>query len=450
MSNNESLFNFDTLGLMKVMSLFQKRQEATDDYTDEGFRRLTDIELAETFRTSTLIQRIVKKYPMEAKTIGYDLIDSQGNIISDNNKELLLEAFKEASIYGRLYGKCFLHLILDDAGEEEPVNKNANITGYKIYYDIVREGDFFRVNENLIHYERIYIFIGNRTFIKDVNEYDMNYADSIIQGLYNSYADLKENMHNCKMILRNISYLTVGIDNLGVMSKSDEGRSMILDRLFTLNSTRSINRTIAYDKKSEAVGFISQTLSGVKDAIEEVKETFVSESDYPIEEIFDQSPKQKLGSGVQNQLIARYLWARRCRLWIINNWMENYILYYKRNRDMSKTKIEIPFKVDLTEEESANIQKLGAERIKQLIEAGVISVMEARTGYIGEKYTLNIELNNEQFRTSKLYEPRTKKEPPASVQEDSNSIPDDMFWQSLATVTMQDIDTIAEEILNVR
>ena len=434
--------NFDSLGLMRVMSSLSRRSSVDDTDIGVSFTRLTDIELEYQFRNSTLIQKIIKKYPMEAKSIGYQLINSTGVVIEESN-EILLEAFKEASIFSRLYSRCFLYLDFDDPNDEKPVKKESMLTGFKIYFDLYLEGDFFINNKEKIHRDRIIEFIGVKSYSKTALNEDYNYADSVLQGLNKSMTDYVDNNENAKFIIKNLSYLTVGIDNLGNMSKSDEGRSMIFDRLITLNMNRSINKTIAYDKKSEIIGFVSQTISGINDVINQLKEIFVSETDYPVEELFEQAPSQKLGSGVQNQLIARYLWARRCRNWTINNWMQYYTTYFSRTKDMNGIKINIPFIVDLTEEERANVENIGADRIKKLIDAGVIDVEEARTGYLGNKYTLNIKLKDAPPTQSMSFtqEPDT----PTSSQQDS--IPDNMFWDALATITEQDLDQIGEELV---
>lgn len=459
-------FNFDSSGLMKIMSMFQNRKNIDDTNGNIEFRKLTDIEINYIFRNSTLMQRIVKKYPMEGKTIGYQLIDSKGNNITDIDEyDLLLEAFKEASIYSRLYSKCYLYIDYNDSlNDESPIKIGSKIQSFKIYFDLYKEGDFYKLNNESIYHTRIIPFVSNKTYMKDINDInDDNYADSIIQGIYNAYNDYQETNINAKFILRNLSYLSVGIDNLGAMSKSEEGRGMIFDRLFTLNMTRSINRVLAFDKKTEAISFISQTLSGVKEIIEELKEILVSESDYPIEEIFDQSPKQKLGSGVQNQLIARYLWARRTRLWVINNWMLYYKHYFNNTRNMQNIKIDIPFKVDLTMEEKANIEEIASKRNKNLIDAGVVVPEETRIGYKGDEFSLNIELDDSIYEKTKSNK-NSKKEAlglssliqtpvTQNIKEENknniDAIPDDSFWDMLSSVTASDIDEIAKEILNV-
>jgi hypothetical protein len=444
MTDNPPL-QMDSSGLMNVFSRFLHQRGAGDtSLNTDRFQRLSDYEIEREFRSSTLIQKIIKKYPMEAMSIGYELVDRDGNVINSHDR-LLLESFKEASIFSRLYGRCFLVFEFDDTADmKKPVKKESKLLGYSIKFDSISEGDFYNIEGEKIYHERVIEFVGVRTYSKFSKTADIDYTDSVLQGLFQSLRDYVENNQNAKLILGNLSYLTVGIDNLGNMSKSSEGQQMIFDRLSTLNINRSINRTIAFDKKSEEIGFITQTLSGVKDIIQEIKEIFTSETDYPVEELFEQSPGQKLGSGVQNQLISRYLWARRCKSWVINNWLGYYQIYFNRITDMTDININIPFIVDLTEEERANIENVAADRTKKLIEAGVIDASEARTAYSGDKFTLNIELDDANFIESRRL---TETQTSPVFDEQLDSIPGNAYWDNLANITTADLEEIAEEIL---
>lgn len=427
-----SELNLDAAGLLNVLG-----QIGRTDRVNQSSQRLSDAELESQFRNSALIQKIIKKYPIEARNIGYQLIESNGNILEENNP-ILLEAFKDASIYARLYSRCYLYLDVS-GGDTAPIKSGSELLGYKIYFDLHKTGDFYEQGTTKIHFHRILEFIGVKTYSKNKD----NDADSVIQGLYKSLEDWISCNENGKYILNNLSYLTLGVDNLGNMTKTNEGRGMIFDRLTTLNINRDISRSIAYDKKSETIGFISQSISGIKDIISEAKEVFMSETGYPVEEIFEQSPTQKLGSGIQNQLISRYLWARRCRGWILNEWMPNYITYFNRMKNMLKVSITIPFILDLTDEEKAEIENKGADRIKKLIEVGVITSSEGRSGYRGKQYSLNIALENDddEIQTSSLTE---SKKP---ITQDSELIPNDKFWDALSDLNTDDLSIMAEELL---
>jgi len=441
-------FNLDSSGLMRILSLFRDKNQNADISGDARFHRLNDIELENLFRTSNLIKKIIRKYPEESKSVGYQIVNGDGKVIEENN-EIILEAVKEASIFSRLYGKCYLKLLFND-NEIRPLKRGSDVIGFEIHFNIVKEGDFYIIDDEPVHHERVITFIGIRSYAKMAKPDDDDYADSAIQGMYNSFQDFMDNNASAKHLLQNLSYLSIGIDNLGSMTMSNEGQEKVFGRLTALNLNRNITRTVAYDKRTEELNFISQTISGVKEIIDEMKQIFVAESEYPAEEIFEESPTQKLGSGIQNQLVSRYLWARRVRNWVINNWLEYYKTIFERIRNMEGLKIEIPFIVDLTDDEKAEIQNKGATRTKTLIEAGVITPEEARTGYKDDKFTLNIELDEAAFaemKKQKLEESQAALQKPSpALTEDADIIPDDKFWDSLATVTFNDLDDIAYEI----
>ena len=387
----------DSFGLASVLSKFSRVKSNTD--AGGGSTRLTDSEIENIFRSSNLVQKIIKKYPFEAKAIGYQLEDEKGRIVEYNDEQLLL-AFQEASIYSRLYGRAFLYLNLDDRADDLPVRIGAKLQGWTVYFDIAREGDYYLVNDgyivNKIHFHRIIEFIGARTYAKFAKKSDDTYCESVLQGIVNSLDDYLQSNKDAKHILSNLSYLSIGIDNLGNMTRTDEGKKSIFERLTTLNLNRSINRALAFDKKSETIGFITQSTLVVPEIIGEIEQFFVAETDYPYEELFEQSIQTRFGSsGIQNQLIARYLWARRCRNWVINNWLPYYTTYFNRVRKMQGIKINIPFIVDLTQLEQVEIERMASERTKNLIDAGVITRDEARGGYRGSKFTLNLELTDE-------------------------------------------------------
>ena len=386
----------DSYGLASVLSRFGNKSNS--DFSG----KLTDSQIEQLFRTSNIVQKVIKKYPKEAKGLGYQLLDEKGRIIESNDEQLLL-AFQEASIYARLYGKAFLYLNLDDTSDDLPVRKNAKLQGWEVHFDLVKTNDFYDLVDaggytSKVHYTRIIEFIGARTYAKNAKPSDTEFSESVLQSIYESLENYISTNDNARYIVSNLSYLSVGIDNLGAMTRTDEGKKNIFERLTTLNINRSINRTLAYDKKSENIGFITQQLLGVTDVVEKVREIFVSNTDYPFEQIFEQAPNIRFGSsGIQNQLVARYLWAQRVRNWVITNWMPYYSVYFNRVRDMRNIKIHIPFIVDKTEQEQAEIEKLAAERTKLLIDAGVLSVDEARGAYRNNDFTLNIELKDEVF-----------------------------------------------------
>lgn len=436
-----SEYNIDSTGLMQIMLMMANKSSRLAGEDEGGFGvKLTDVQISEIYEHNKLIQKIVNKYPEEFKTLGYEIRDINGELIEKNN-ENLLNAFKEALIASRLYGRAFLKLEFDDFNDERPVKRNSVLLGHSIHYDLNQNGDFFNIDDLPVHFTRVIEFIGEKTYRKYVKKNDPNYCQSVIQSLYNSFKNYIDNNNSAKYLLNNIAYLTIGIENLGNMQISDEGKKIVFDRLNTLNINRNIGRLLAYDKSKEIIGFINQSLTGVNELIDQAKSILASETDYPVSEIFDLSQSQALGSGIQNQLVARYLWARRVRNWTINNVLPYLKMYFQRTRDMTNLEIWIPFIVDLTDEEKASIEKLAAERSKMLIEAGVITPAEARSSYRGDMFSLNIVLDEAAYKeTKKLSNER-------NLQEDSDVIPDDNYWDELSTLTEEDLTALAKNVI---
>jgi hypothetical protein len=233
----------------------------------------------------------------------------------------------------------------------------------------------------------------------------------------------------------------MGLDNLAATSKSDEGRNYIFERLTSVNVNRNVSRILTYDKTKESISFISQSISGIKDVISEIKQIFISVSDYPYNQIFEEISGSQLGSGTAIQLIERMLWLEKIIDWINQNWLKHYTKLFKLIYGDS-VKVEIPFKIGLTALEKAELENIGADRIKKLIDSGVITVDEARTGYKDDEYTLNIVL-------SKI-PPDNEISPSESTQNQIDSVEvDDTFWDNLANTSQSDIDDIAESVLKV-
>jgi hypothetical protein len=414
--------NNDSSGLIQVMQMLADRGKNIDDS-----RLLTDVELNNLYVNSKLIQKIVDKYPEEFVSVGYQRLDQDGVIIDENDAEII-SAMKNALIASRLYGRCFLILDFGDL-PETIVKKGSKLIGHSIEYDLYRQGDFFYITSEKYHYTRVIEFIGKRTFKKYVRKNDLDYCQSVIQGLYNSFKIYINNNDNANLMLANLSYLTVGIENLGNMQISNEGKKVVHDRLSSLNMNRDISRILAYDKSKEVIGFISQSISGVNELIDQSKSLFASETGYPVNEIFETSVSQTLGTGLQNQLVARYLWARRVRNWCLNDVLPYLKKYFSIIHD-DKYRVDIPFIVDLTEEEKVEIEKTGAERSKILIDAGVVTPLEVRSSYKSDHFTSNISLNKA----------------PVSISNDSSNIPDNIFWDNLSRVTIEDFDNLATKI----
>jgi hypothetical protein len=246
----------------------------------------------------------------------------------------------------------------------------------------------------------------------------------------------------------------MGIDGLGGKVANEQGRAVVLERLLAVNDGRNLTRTIAYDKGKEDVSFISQSSTGVSDILENIKAVLVSYADYPTEQLFEESKKQSMGSGMSNQLIARMLWASRLVSWINENWSSNYTRLFNTIFGEGY-KLEIPFNVEMTELEKAEIEEKGANRLEKLLSSKVININEARTGYKTPTYRLNIDLDeNFELKENEIVEnPESKTEDNQQENqikentENIDAVPNNDFWETLSEVTEDDLISVAKSVL---
>jgi hypothetical protein len=358
----------------------------------ERFELLSEEEIAILHQNSRLIQKIVNRYPNEARNIGYQLIDETGNVIEENNATVL-EGFETASIQARLYGKAYL--VIDNGDDENKrLSLNDELANYRVAFDLKLKGEFYTDNKKAkIHKSRVLAFVGTRTYAKEAKIDDSNYANSVLQGVYRSFLKYENSINCIEHIVENLSYLKIGIKGLSNAVKTTEGQSRVFTRLQTVNSHRRIDRLLAHDTANETIEFINQTITGLAEAVGQIKELLVSEADYPYEILFGESTgKNALGSGTQNQLVQRFLWAQRTKTWAVNNWLGNYKKLYSTLLG-NGFKVVLPFNLDLTPAEQAELELAAANRTEKLISSGVIAPEEARTGYRNSSFSLNIELS---------------------------------------------------------
>jgi hypothetical protein len=448
--STENLNEDSTIGIFRLMSLFSNpaMQQGTEDdsnsyFSINGFQALTPIELNTIFRQSFLARKIVEKYPMEAKTFGYKLENQNGEII-ENGDKLLTEAIYEATIWARLYGRSFLVLNYEKSLPNEPLIPKEKLISYTIELEIFKEGDYFKKSDDIIyHNSKIQVFFGRKTYVPYITPFDEGYADSVLQSVVTTLKNYVSSNETARKILSNISYLLLGIKNLGNMTKTDRGSGEIQARLTSIKVNRNVNRVIAYDKENEILSYISQATTGINDLIGVIKEIFIAESDYPASELFEENSRQNLGSGIANQLIARFLWTKRCHSYTLREFLPQYETFYNRHYKEENYKVIIPFNLELSQIEQAELEKFASERTKNLIESGVISPEEARSGYQLEGFNLNIILDDNLYKqmakTSKTDDKVINEKPSESSNVDSVLMPDDGVWDSYASITDDDL-----------
>ena len=381
----------------------------TSEIVISPIQKLSPDECNSLYRNSPLSRKIVKLYPQEAFNLGYVIKDSNGEIIEQDNR-IVLKSFLNASMYARIYGHCFVYYSFSDNSTRlKPLEPNPELvpTSYKLFYNMQKIGDFWEKNNVKYHKSKIMKFTGVDAFLP-LDNYDYiidetlksdSIFDSLIQSLYDEFSGKTYGKH----ILENLSYLLVGMKGLASKVATTKGKSVVDDRMQTISDERDMSRVFSYDLENEEIEFINQSLTGVRDMIQEFKEAVSAASEYPYDKLFEKPPIQQMGgSGMQNQLVARFLWAEKVHDWARFEWLDNYIDFFDRLYGKDNYELEIPFKFNMTDLEKAELEDKASQRTERLINAGVIVDSEARTGYKDAKFTLNLALmSDEEFEKYK-------------------------------------------------
>lgn len=459
------------------------------------FKPLDNNTISTLFRKNKIAQKIIKLYPEDGIDIGYQVKkikeskDGKPGEIIEEDDDLILKIMKEASIYARLYRICFVYLIYEnDDKPYRPIPEDTwgkverKIVDYKLFGtmdDLQRDG-YWGKNDVAYHEDRILIFYGSKNYIPlDVEEGydDINYtSDSVFDNIWNDLTEFLDSKKAAKSILDNLSYLVLGFQGFNAACSNENGLKAVLKKLSIFNKQRHINRVIPRDMEDD-FNFVSQTLTGVREILEEFKILIAASTDYPYDQLFATTPSQNLSSsGIQNQLIARFLWAKKVVKWIKNNWADNYKKIFDIKYGRDNYKLHIPLKIDLSEQEKAELQKTAAEELEKLIGAGIIIPEEGRVRFEGEEFDLNIVLDKAAFEKDKEDKKKQQEmlangfnsgdnnQNPNNSNRQSNSsngrsnntqqdanfdanLSDDE-WNELANLTLVDIEELGAEISN--
>jgi len=441
------------------------RIDESNNIVISDFKRLSMMEASNLYRNSNLARKIVDLYPKASFNFGYELKDKDGNIL-DKDNDIILNAFLEASIHSRIYGHCFIYFELSDNKIDKPVtNKELTIDGYKLFYRMVDKRDFWEKDEFIYHKDRVILFQGVKNFLpldyvisnKDASFFSDSILDSLVSSLYDNFITRSYS----KYILENLSYLLVGMSGLSakVASGTNDAKKNVEERMNKINLQRNVSRLFTYDLNNEDIKFITQTLSGVKDLLQEFKENVAVESDIPYDKLFETGSGGSMGgSGIQNQLVARFLWTERKHDWSKENWLPHYKELFTKLKKIENNVVEIPFNSQLTEIEKAELQNIGADRIKKLIESGVISATEARTGYRESNYNLNISLEDDKKLVTEKLNSNNPDETQNTNQENAD-LNSDAFelmkivskedWDEIANIDFEDVKNLASEVAKI-
>lgn len=406
---------------------------------------LSDVEYNNMFRKSNLIRKIISMLPYEASNAGYTVKKSSGEVLSEKNI-LIANAFCEAAIHARLYGKSYL-VLQTSQDDDKPLKPNDIVISNIIYRSLELSGDFYidKQGDKISHVTKTFLFFGNRSFIGcDVD--NKNYADSILMGLISTLNDFLSSTKYSTKILQNLSNLTIGMKNLGMKLRSTTGKQEINDRLTSFDMNRAIDTSIAYDLDNENVDYITQTLSGIPDILSEMKNLFIASTEYTSDKLFPSQQSSGISSGLQNQLIVRFEWATQVKEWAESNYLENLYKLYKTISNIDIT-ISIPLPLELTDMEKMELEVDASNRNKNLIELQIITAKEARKAYERESFSIDIVLDNEAPKVD-IGKSISNDSKVSLLNTDIEKVNDDL-WLALSRITMKDIDRIALEVIEV-
>ena len=384
----------------KQYSVFRdlnSRVSANTEIEIAPLRKLSIEECSTMYRNSPLARKIVNIYPREAYNLGYKILDDNGNILEQDN-EIILKSFLNASIYARIYGHCFIYYQFNDNSlRTKPVTLGAKPVDYKLFYNMIKKADFWQKENFDYHKDRIVKFTGVDAFLPlDNQKYFISEqfkSDSIFDSLVQSLFDEFTSKTYGKHILENLSYLLVGMKGLSSRVATTKGKGVVDDRMNMISEERDMSRVFSFDLDNEKIEFITQSLNGVRDMIQEFKEAVSVASEYPYDKLFEKPPAQSMGgSGMQNQLVARFLWVEKIHDWAKFEWKDKYIELFNRIYGVDAYTFELPFKFNMTDLERAELENIAADRTTKLVNAGIITETEARTSYLESKFTLNLAL----------------------------------------------------------
>lgn len=454
--NEDAINNFDMLRLGQSLNLFGNKNG--DNYNIV----LGHDDIEQLFNSNGLIRKIITKYPENARGIGYKIVNKDGVCINENDP-IVLEGFYDSTIYARLYGYACLAFNFLKSKPEDEISIGLKIDTFSISTNVTEMGDFYYINGVKYHKSKVFIFRGDRKFrYFDPNNHDTEFYknQSVLQTIYHSFRRLLKTTDSTRYIVDNLSYLLVGITNLTSLNNTDAGKTILSQKMLALNRERSIDKIISFDLSKEEVSFINQSLSGLDEVLNQFKILLASETNYPYEQLFENGSGVGIGSGIQNQLVSRFLWQENVNKWIFNNWKSNYELL--KNRIFGEEyKLEIPFEVQLTITEKAELEKTVAERNKILIDSGVIIPEEARSNYQGDTFDFNLKLDEKvsekdekvkisatdinSNKSEKIVQPDDLPNNLGMVLDSQDVIPTDEEFDSIAKITMEDILGVIEE-----
>lgn len=374
---------------------------------------------------SRICQNIVQIYPFEA---------SWGNVTFTGNRYSKLggswvktqsDSFKlgslyycfiEASIEARLHGESFLLLGVDDG---QPFNQELNLDSINTFnwaktfvYNQVEKhpnnSDLYLVNIGSesqqnhdviltgrsdkkieVHKSRILKFIGD--YLPPSVLQKRKKHQSSLQCAFDGFSLAMQSILNANAMLNDHSLFWYKLDGLASLVKAKKFDE-IYNRFLTLQMSKSVLKGMAMDAKSEDVGFINRSYSGVKDILETMMDFMVAETGMVRFKILGTANRQGLGAegrGLQDRLEH----SLKIKSWQSFSW-KDHLLYCSKLLLLSQNSItkgklpwdlsvSFPVVLDLTPKEIAELHDSNQTWVAKAIDSGILNPLEARLSVFG-------------------------------------------------------------------
>lgn len=446
--------------LSMFSSLYANKISSSDISVNITSPKLSREELNNLARTNGIIKRAIYEYPKSAANAWIDLNFSETSLKSQDVLDYLMKlpyytrlqnsiygygarsAFKYASGLARKLGSAHIVLgIVDNNDISEPVNFD-NVQGidwmyiydcYDLTIDHSNGQDFYLLNNEKIHPDRVLSFYGNRldTELDYVNSSHKH--DSVINLMFEAFSNWFTGSKAIYEMLLTANMFTMAIEDLGENVRNDvqqgtsEYQDYLRNRAEAVKTGMSVTNLLMFDKAAELIENISRNFSGTKECFESLEKTLASVVDMPRWKLYNEFGTAGLATSVESARILQFNWAVATQEWQIDNWLEPAYKLLKVSMagmygsiidSLSENSIVFPIQLKLTKLEEIELENIAMDRNQKLINIGAISPEEIRKQYEGSVFNPNITLDNNLY---KAYQDKKELEKQAMI-ESSNKI----------------------------
>lgn len=293
----------------------------------------------------------------------------------------------EAIIDARKVGDSFI--VLDDGNPLDTPITRPPIDISRLSNASVDDRPFLNFGEDKIHYSRVLHWYG-QNIIKRVSsrteEWQTRFTNNpIITGVLENAINLLDLCPEYLFqALKTASQYSLEVDGLADILYSDlanntsEAKSQVEARTSAINQGRSMHSLMVTDMNMEKLSALFGKTEGLRELVEGIKNYIAINTELPERFLFDTASNTGMGSGLQNQLVARFDLATR-----VKNWGDYAVLpnLRKVTRLFGNFKTTIPLRIPLNAVEAAEYEKTIAERNSILIRDGVVCAREVREIY---------------------------------------------------------------------